>query len=86
MHRESSEPAGAGGAKLERAIVLQLLSTDGERRWAREELAAELGADTTRLERALRGLQGHGVLCLAEQDVWASPAARRLDELELIAI
>jgi hypothetical protein len=83
MHTESSEPR-ADGAKLERAIVLQVLSE--ERRWSRTELAAELGADATGLDSALAALHGQGVLCLAEDDVWASPAARRLDELELIGI
>jgi hypothetical protein len=86
MHTESSEPRAAGGAKLERAIVLQLLSNSAERRWSRAELSSELGADATGLESALRALRGQGVLCLAEEDVWASPAVRRLDELELIAI
>jgi DNA-binding GntR family transcriptional regulator len=83
MDTESSEPR-ADGAKLERAIVLQVLSE--ERRWSRTELAAELGADATGLDSALAALDGQGVLCLAENDVWASPAARRLDELELIGI
>jgi DNA-binding GntR family transcriptional regulator len=83
MDTESSEPR-ADGAKLERAIVLQVLSE--ERRWSRTELAAELGADATGLDSALAALHGQGVLCLAENDVWASPAARRLDELELIGI
>jgi hypothetical protein len=83
MHTESSEPR-ADGAKLERAIVLQVLSD--ERRWSRTELAVELGADATGLDSALAALHGQGVLCLAEDDVWASPAARRLDELELIGI
>jgi DNA-binding GntR family transcriptional regulator len=83
MHTESNEPRG-DGAKLERAIVLQVLSE--ERRWSRTELAAELGADATGLDSALAALHGQGVVCLAEDDVWASPAARRLDELELIGI
>jgi hypothetical protein len=83
MDTESSEPR-ADGAKLERAIVLQVLSE--ERRRSRTELAAELGADATGLDSALAALYGQGVLCLAENDVWASPAARRLDELELIGI
>ena len=82
MHTESSEPR-ADGAKLERAIVLQVLSE--ERRWSRTELAAELGA-AAGLDGALAALHGQGVVCLAEDDVWASPAARRLDELELIGI
>jgi hypothetical protein len=83
MHTESSEPR-ADSAKLERAIVLQVLSE--ERRWSRTELAAELGADATGLDSAVAALHGQGVVCLAEDDVWASPAARRLDELELIGI
>ena len=83
MHTESSEPR-ADGAKLERALVVQLLSD--ERRWSRAELASELGADASGLDSALRALHGQGVLCLAEDDVWASPATRRLDELELIGI
>jgi hypothetical protein len=83
MHTESSEPR-ADSAKLERAIVLQVLSE--ERRWSRTVLAAELGADATGLDSALAALHGQGVVCLAEDDVWASPAARRLDELELIGI
>lgn len=83
MDTESSEPR-ADGAKLERVIVLQVLSE--ERRWSRTELAAELGSDATGLDSALAALHGQGVLCLAEDDVWASPAARRLDELELIGI
>jgi DNA-binding GntR family transcriptional regulator len=83
MHTESSEPR-ADDAKLQRAIVLQLLSD--ERRWSRTELASELGADATSLDGALAALHGEGVLCVAEEDVWASPAARRLDELELIGI
>jgi hypothetical protein len=83
MDTESSEPR-ADGVKLERAIVLQVLSE--ERRWSRTELAAELGADATGLDSALAALHGQGVMCLAENDVWASPAARRLDELELIGI
>ena len=31
MHTESSEPRAADGSRLERAIVLQLLSEDSER-------------------------------------------------------
>lgn len=86
MHTESSEPQAASGSKLERAIVLQLLSDGAERRWSRVELASELGVDTTRLKTALRALHEQGVVCFAGQDAWASPAARRLDELELIGV
>ena len=86
MNTESSEPRAADGSRLQRAIVLQLLSEDGGRRWSLAELGAELGAQADRLEAALRSLQREGVLCLTEEHAWASPAARRLDELELIGI
>jgi hypothetical protein len=86
MNLRPDEPRAASGSKLERAIVLRLLSEDGARRSSRTELASELAADALGLETALHALHGQGVLCLSERDVWASPATRRLDELGLIAI
>jgi hypothetical protein len=38
------------------------------------------------LEKALRRLERDGVLGLSEHQAWASSAARRLDELELIGV
>jgi hypothetical protein len=38
------------------------------------------------LEAGLRRLEGEGVLCLSEQEVWVSRATRRLDELGLIGV
>jgi hypothetical protein len=49
-------------------------------------LGAEIGAEAPGVEEALRRLNGEGVLHLAEEAVWASRAARRLDELGLIGI
>jgi hypothetical protein len=86
MHRESRGSRGADGSKLERAIVLQLLRDDRDERWSRAELGVEMGAETTAMEEALRRLGGDGILCLADEDVWASRAARRLDELGLIGL
>jgi len=86
MHTESSEPRAVDSSSLERAIVLQLLRDDHDQRWSREELRTELDADAIAVESALRRLHGEGVLCLAEEEVRASPAARRLDELGLISI
>jgi hypothetical protein len=86
MHTESSESRAAGGARLERAIVLLLLSDDLERRWSRAELGAELDAAASLLDAALRSLQQADVVWLVDEGVSASPAARRLDELELIGI
>jgi hypothetical protein len=86
MHTESSEPRAAAGSRLQRAIVLELLSDDGRQKFSRIELEEQLGAQPVDLEAALSGLHAAGVLCLGEQDVWASAATCRLDELELIGI
>jgi hypothetical protein len=88
MHTESSEPDAASDRRLERAIVLALLNDedDAGRRWSRAELSEQLGADEAQLLRALDGLLSADVVCAAEGLLWASTAARRLDELELIGI
>lgn len=86
MHEDDREWRAAPGARLERAIILQLLSGERERRSSSAELAAELGADAAAFQDALGRLSETGVVCLAGPDVWASPAAWRLDELGLIAV
>lgn len=87
MHTESSESRVGAGPRLERAIVLELLSDDDvERRFSREELGERLGAGQADLDTALNGLHAAGVLCLGEQLVWVARATRLLDELELIGI
>lgn len=82
------EPAGTREArKVERAIVMQLLRDDRTRRWEVRELAEELADfDCPLIERALGRLQREEVLRRVGTEVWASRAARRLDELELIGI
>ncbi len=86
MHRESSGPAALGGDPLQRAIVLQLLREDRASRWSAEELCLELGVQRPAVEEAIGGLSGEGVLSACGGGVWASRAARRLDELGLIAL
>jgi hypothetical protein len=81
------EPSpAAGDRRLERAIVLTLLSGDGEPRWSCARLAAELGIESQVLQGALDRLTDAGLVCLAGTEVWASGAARRIDELGLIGI
>jgi hypothetical protein len=83
MHEQAR---AASSRRLERVIILALLSGDGERRWSCAELAAELGAEAQTLQDAAGRLSEAGVVCLAGTEVWASSAARRMDELGLIGI
>lgn len=72
---------------VERAIVLQILRDDHAERWARAELVREISDfEPAALDEALARLEHNGVLHREESLVWASLAARRLDELELISI
>jgi hypothetical protein len=95
MDTESKGHQAADDAGLERAIVLQLLRDDHERMWSRAQLASELSSELDAdesesgqqaLEDALRRLERDGVIGISEQQAWASGAARRLDELGLIAV
>ncbi len=86
MDEHSGGPSAAGERRLERAIILALLSEDAEQRWACTRLAAELGVDAEALAQALQRLSHAGVVCVAGAEVWASPAVRHIDELGLIGI
>ena len=86
MHTGSTGSRAVEDSRLERAIVVQLLRDDREQKWSRAELSVELGAEAPAVEEALRRLARDGILCLAEEEVWASRAARRLDELGLIGL
>jgi predicted transcriptional regulator len=72
--------------KLERAIILRLLSEQGAERSSREQIEAALGREADTLERVLERLEQVGLVCREGADIWASTAARRTDELGLIAI
>jgi hypothetical protein len=87
MDIEAKGSRAADGAGLERAIILQLLRDDHERMWSREQLTAELALDRSQvIEQALGRLEKEGVIGASEEAVWASSAARRLDELGLIGV
>jgi DNA-binding Lrp family transcriptional regulator len=86
MQRESSEPRSKGDSRLERAIVLELLSDAPPDGRSQAELGEALGARASELEAAVRRLQAAGVLELRDGLVSTSAATRRLDELGLIAI
>jgi len=86
MNIESKGSRAANGSGLERSIILQLLRDDHEQRWSREQLMTEVGSDRGIFEEALKRLEQEGVLGISDEAVWASRAARRMDELELIGI
>jgi DNA-binding HxlR family transcriptional regulator len=72
---------------VERAIVLQLLRDDHQQRWTCAELTREIpDIEPSVLDEGLARLEREGVLHRKESSVWASRAARRLDELGLISI
>jgi hypothetical protein len=87
MDRESKGSRAAEDARLERSIILQVLDDEHESMWSREELMRELEDDRSEVvEEALKRLEQEGLLGLSEEAVWASRAARRIDELGLIGV
>lgn len=74
-------------AKVERAIVFQLLRDDRDERWSPAELAGELDdVERSALATALERLQEHEVVLACPDAILASPSARRLDALGVIGI
>jgi|CZKG01.1.fsa_nt_gi hypothetical protein len=86
MHEQASRSRAGGGRGLQRAVVLALLGADGPDGMTCEELGFELDADAAEVEAAVRALHEDGVLSAMQPRVSASRAARRLDELGLIAV
>ena len=86
MQASFAQRQGDGDERLERAIVLLLLSDGDPQAWSRAQLAAELQAEHAALERALERLTRAGVVDFAGPDARASDAARCIDELGLIGI
>jgi DNA-binding HxlR family transcriptional regulator len=86
--RRGSEAVRDGATwKVERALVLQVLSEDHAERWSRVELARAISdCDPSVLDRALARLHSEGVLHQDGSEVWASRAVRVMDQLELIGI
>ena len=82
-----TEQSSAGAdRRVERAIVLVLLSEKDESRCSCAQLARALQADVSALEQPLGRLSETGLIGRAGGALWASPAARCMDELGLIAI
>ena len=76
MHTESGDRRTGANRRLERAIVLVLLSEDdGARQWSRAELGDGMGVQESELGLALNGLLDSGVL-LRDED--ARAAVRRI--------
>ncbi len=72
---------------VERAVVLQILRDDHAARWSRAELASEIPDFAPAVfAAALERLECAGIVRLDGSRVSASEAARRLDELELVAV
>jgi hypothetical protein len=87
MDTQSGDARAEHDRRLERAIVLVLLSEDdGERQWSRAELGEGMGVSEDALATALAGLLGAGVLQGEGDRVWPSQATRRLDWLELVGV
>ena len=73
--------------RIQRAVVLQVLRDDHHQRWTRAELESELSdVEPDAVNRAVASLATLGVIRVERDVVFASLAARRLDELELIGV
>jgi DNA-binding GntR family transcriptional regulator len=87
MQDQTKQISSARDRLLERAIVSQTLRKDHIDGWRRTELAAELGdADPIAIRNALTRLEEDGVVEFAGETVSASRAARRLNDLDMIAV
>jgi hypothetical protein len=70
-----------------RAIVLQVLRDDHEEWWARAELLKEVDdIDPEIVSAELVRLAGEGAVLIEGERVKASPCARCMDALDLVAI
>ncbi len=68
-------------------VVLQVLRSDHELRWSRQEIEHELhDVDPDAIGVALERLAEQGVVHCEGEQVWASPCARHLDTLGFICI
>ena len=86
MHREAGETPASGDTRLQRAVVLELLGQRREHGHSLAELARRLGAQHDELEPAVQALRRAGVVEVRANEISASPAARHMDGLDLIAI
>jgi hypothetical protein len=82
----TEQPSAGADRRVQRAIVLVLLGEKDESRYSCAQLACALGAGEQTLEPALARLLEMGLIGREGGALWASPAARHMDELGLIAI
>lgn len=72
---------------IERAIISQVLRSVHHERWTRKELRRELPDVKRRsIDKALKRLEGEGVLDLDGEYVWPSRCAQYFDALGMVAI
>ncbi len=86
MHTQASGRKSSGDSRLQRAVVLELLEADTEQGLELTQLADMLGAGADELAGAVESLRLAGAVRVRAGVARASPAARCLDELKLIAI
>lgn len=87
MQDQTKQISGDRERRLERALVSQILRDDRTDDWLLAALARELGeADPRAIGDALARLEQTGVVEIIGDNVRASRAAMRLDELELLAL
>lgn len=73
--------------KVERAVILQILSKGREQRLSHAELKRELSDIAPEaLNKVLLSLARAGAIERSHETVWVSRAAQRLDELDLIGV
>jgi len=77
----TESPAGDRVQQAERAVICALLA--GSEAWTEQEIARELGDGQTLAADAIAGLQRSGLVNVGKRGVWASRAARAMDELEV---
>lgn len=87
MQDQPSQVLGERDPRIERAIILQFLRDDHGDRWSCAELEVEISnVEPLDIRDALARLDQGGIAQISGESVSASRAARRLDELGLIAI
>ncbi len=87
MQHQSKQVPGSDDRLVEKAIILQLLRDDHDERWSRAELEVEMvPIGPLAISDALARLEAEGVVHLSGEEVSASRATKRLDDLELISI
>lgn len=87
MQLQANSVRSEDDRRIERAVVLQVLRDDHERLWPVGELRVGLAPiEAPVVASAVDRLEQAGVVRVLFASVWASSAARRLDDLGLIAV